>query len=556
MSSRLLQLPAEILTAIPVYLPNRDIKSLRLTCQTLHATSKLRLERVFLSANPRNIDVFRAIAEHEVLRKQIVEIVWDDTLLQDEPGPRRSGYEGSPNFDPEFNEDFEIVEHIDYDDYDEDGNDRYDYKANKDDDDDDSDDEECPGWFAKACMKNLSEIEGYKSSDVHRPDPIALAKLVAHISMTRSWHYYKNLLRQQKDIIATGAKAETEAFEYGLQRFPALRRITIAPVTHGWLLRPLYETPMIRAFPRYFNYPVPRGWLMGRPMQRLWEDTSESEKATWRGFRHATKALAARAQQQKEGVTELVVDVSQVLTGLNAHIFDDECAEQRNLVALLGLPNFRRLDLALAVGGLGHHGWRAFRSGCLRRTLAAAPALEHVSLVTDLLDKPDCYDDSLPSMVLLRDVFPLDTWANLRHFGISRFPVRQGDLFSLLQAMPATLRSLELSFLFFLEGNYRDLVADMRDRLGWRERPADRRPRVTIGLPDPLDTPRRGIWADRPVEAFLYHDAPNPFGAERCGVDQISYGWGGLVKDAFDPAFERPWVGFKELQNLGHIRSI
>ena len=556
MAPELLQLPVEILTAIPVYLPNRDIKSLRLSCRALLATSKLRLERVFLSANSRNIEVFKAIADHEVLRRQIVEIIWDDARLKDEPAPRRSGDPESPNFDPEFDPDFDEVEEIevDYDDID-DGND-------DDDDDSDSDDEECPPWFAIACRKNLQDIKNYTRNDVHWPDPIALAKLVAHISLTRSWQHYQNLLQQQREILAIDADAE--AFEYGLQRFPALRRVTITPVAHGWLVsRPLYETPMIRAFPPSFNYPVPCGWPVERPTQRLWENTSESEKNTWRGFRLATRALAKqtlakKTQKQKQGVTEIVIDVNQTLTGLNAHIFDEECAEQRDLVAVLCRPNFQRLDLALAVGGLEHYGWRAFRSGCLRRTLAAAPALTHVSLVTDLVDDPDPNYNGQPSgdhnFIPLHDIFPVNTWAHLSHFRLSRFLVRQGNLFSFLEALPATLRSLELSFLVFLDGNYRDLFADIRN-LGWHDRPADERPRVAIGLHNPLHNPKRGVWADRLVEAFLYHDAPNPFGADGWTASRIPYGWGGLVKDSFDPAFERPWVLFGELQKLGYIRT-
>ncbi|KAJ9142662.1 F-box domain, cyclin-like [Pleurostoma richardsiae] len=550
-SSTLLQLPAEILTAIPLYLSNRDVKSLRLSCKALHAISLLRLDRVFLSANPRNIEVFRAISEHEVLRRQILEIIWDDARLKDEPGSRKSGDPESPNFDPGFDGLENMDEDEDY--YDDgDGEDEYD-DAN----------EGYPQWFVKACGKNLQDIKSHENLDVDRPDHVARAELIAQISLKRSWQYYEQLLQQQRDVLATGSDAE--AFEYGLQRFPALQRITITPAAHGLLFRPLYETPMIRAFPPSFNYPNPCSWPVKKQTQRLWEDTSESEKDTWRGFRIVMRALAASGaascdqQQQKRVVTEIVVEVNQLLTGLNAHIFDEGCPEQRDLVTILRRPNFRRLDLALAVGGLEHYGWRAFRSGCLRRTLAAAPELEHASFETDLADEPDPSYNGLPSgdhhFIPLRDVLPVDAWTCLRHFGLARFPVRQGDLLSFLAALPATLRSVELSFLFFSDGNYRDLVADLRDQLGWRGRPAEQRPRVAIGLPDTLGLSRRGIWADRPVEEFIYHDGLNPFGADGWGVNQIPYGLGGVVKDAFDPAFERPWVDYNELKRLGYIKA-
>jgi hypothetical protein len=55
---------------------------------TLSRIAHLRLKRVFLSANLRNIEVLRAIADHEVLRHNIVEIIWDDVRLIDHgPSP-------------------------------------------------------------------------------------------------------------------------------------------------------------------------------------------------------------------------------------------------------------------------------------------------------------------------------------------------------------------------------------------------------------------------------------------------------------------------------------
>ncbi|KAK8097487.1 hypothetical protein PG984_016626 [Apiospora sp. TS-2023a] len=79
--SQLLSCPTEILIAICRHLPNRDVKSLRLSCTRLKSVCQLRLDRVFISANPRNVAVFNAVAADEVLRHQVVEIVWDDALL-------------------------------------------------------------------------------------------------------------------------------------------------------------------------------------------------------------------------------------------------------------------------------------------------------------------------------------------------------------------------------------------------------------------------------------------------------------------------------------------
>lgn len=577
-SSALQQLPHELLAAISNGLPNRDIKSLRLTCKALCVTSQLRWERVFLSANPRNIEVFRAIADHEEIRRLISEIVWDDALLRDGPLPEKPPRPPWINFvhNPWFDDDGEDEDEIDdTDDIDGDENeddsssssssedqDEDEDKAEEPQDDvkdqdsnnDDDEEERLPSWFVKACEGNLRDIRIYLG--LRQPDQFTLTKLSSETSMEGSWKYYQQLLLQQRDVLATNSDAD--AFEYGLQRFPALRRVTITPVAHGWLPRPLYETPMIRAFPLGFNYPIPCSWPVRELFQKPWEMASEDDKNIWRGFRFATRALAAiRAasqQQQVHGITELVINVNQMLTGLNAHMFGQECAEQSNLATILRHPNFQRLDLALALGGQELVDYRAFRSGLLRQMLKAALAIEHVSLTTDMANfpMPRSVIDGGPEprhFVPLRDIFPVECWTRLRYFRLSRFLVRQDDLFSFLAALPPTLRSIELTFLLFRRGNYRDLFTDVRDQLRWRERPAEQRPSVVIAMRD--NRPRRGLWLGGIVNDFLYNDGPNPFVADQGKM--VALGCGAVYKDAVDPDFERPYAQLSELVRLGYL---
>jgi hypothetical protein len=61
-------LPLELWREITSHLPNRDIKSMRLASKQYSNAVELRLQRVFLSANPLNIEVFRAVADHEKFR--------------------------------------------------------------------------------------------------------------------------------------------------------------------------------------------------------------------------------------------------------------------------------------------------------------------------------------------------------------------------------------------------------------------------------------------------------------------------------------------------------
>jgi hypothetical protein len=74
----ILKFPDEILHLIISFLPNRDVKNVRLTNRRMAANSKLRIERVFISPNYRNIEVFLAVARHSYFRNQVKEIIWDD----------------------------------------------------------------------------------------------------------------------------------------------------------------------------------------------------------------------------------------------------------------------------------------------------------------------------------------------------------------------------------------------------------------------------------------------------------------------------------------------
>lgn len=79
--SHLIRLPATTYTFIISHLPNRDIKSLRLTCKFFHGIAPLRFHRVFISAHQRDIQVLYAIADSETFRYGVTELIWDDARL-------------------------------------------------------------------------------------------------------------------------------------------------------------------------------------------------------------------------------------------------------------------------------------------------------------------------------------------------------------------------------------------------------------------------------------------------------------------------------------------
>src|SRR5690349_4110810 len=77
-------LPIELLDQIISSLSNHSIKNLRQTCTFLSRVAQLRFDRLFLSTNPRDIEVFTAIAQDDTLRLSVRGIIYDDARFWDE----------------------------------------------------------------------------------------------------------------------------------------------------------------------------------------------------------------------------------------------------------------------------------------------------------------------------------------------------------------------------------------------------------------------------------------------------------------------------------------
>ncbi|KAK2877264.1 hypothetical protein FQN49_001288 [Arthroderma sp. PD_2] len=517
----LLLLPLELLLSISSYLSNRDLKNLRLTCASLRDRVLLRLDRVFLSPNGRNIEVFRAIASHETYRRRVVEIIWDEARLIDWP-PKNAR---SSNASLMASQTGVWYAHI--------ACNCEDCACNTP--------EGCPAWFTHICRENIADLIRRIPYSVKQQNHIAKAEQVAaDLPLRQSWIYYKGLLETQKVALRSGA--DIKAFKFGLKQFPALKKITTTSAAHGWLFSPLYETPMIRDFPRGFNYPIPRGLPFSyhqdiplKPGARSFK-AEKIRKDQWRGFQTATRLLALG---QDHHVSELVVDVNQLRNGLSYHIFNEPCREYDNLTTLLRRPGFSRLDLAVFVGKQTSENWSSSRLSRLHEALACAPELQHFSICTD---QRNSYHDSkgpISALTPLQTIFPVDRWRRLQHFGLSGFPVSQDNLLALLAALPPTLRSIEFGFLVFLKKgeSHRTLLEQMRDTLGWRDRAVEERPRVSIMLKRYASIEGRSTWVGESVAEFLYGDGENPFSGNQ---DDIKDGMG-VDRDSihFDPVYER-----------------
>ncbi|KAJ6017488.1 hypothetical protein N7451_000867 [Penicillium sp. IBT 35674x] len=549
----LFRLPFELWDAVLSYLSNQDIKSMRLVCRQFSITATLPFQQVFLSANPLTIEVFHAIADHEIFRHRVTEIIWDDTRFIG--GPPKVIC--APGWDDEMMSDGEESYWGDepYCDRDLECGDRdEEYLGSQD-------QTECPWWFWEECYYNLGEVRYRRSRDVDRPDHLARSEQIAAQPPWREcWEYYQGLLRQQGDVLA--ASSDENAFLYGLERFPSLSKITITPSAHGYLFSPLYATPMIRAFPRGFNYPIPHGWswpiFRESPLAYSWNRLDEAHRDKFRGFRIVMRALA----EEEHNISQLIIDAYQQPTGINCTIFDEPCEEYDNLVKVLQHPGFRRLDLALIVRGNEHPmvDWRSFRNGRLRQGLSQASDMEEFRLRTTASPTHLGIPEAAHNFIPLLSIFPFEKWSKLHHFELSRFFVKDFDIISMLAALPLTVRSVQLGFLSFVEsgGSWYSLAMEMRKQIQenilWSDRDTTSHPKITIvdsGIADPWHKfPHgRAVWIEKELHDFLYRKGQMPFDP-RIG---IMFGFG-TWKDLFEPSFERPYDSKTVLKMKGNVK--
>lgn len=247
----------------------------------------------------------------------------------------------------------------------------------------------CPNWFKDACEENIDILKLRKNRDVDRPDHLARREQVlAQPSLRECWEHYQHLLRQQNDVIADNS--DLQAFLYGVKQFPALKRVTITPAAHGNLFAPLYWTPTIRAFPKGFNYPIPRGWLYPRinlePANAYAWNQYPELKEQYRGFRTAMRVLA----NEPNSVSELVMTSNFLPTGINCTIFDEPCEEYDHFATVLKNPGYHCLDMTLLDCEESQQGletcWRSLLNGHLHNALSEAKEMEELRLHTTFSD--------------------------------------------------------------------------------------------------------------------------------------------------------------------------
>ncbi|RKL49773.1 hypothetical protein BFJ72_g1229 [Fusarium proliferatum] len=517
------RLPAEVLNEILCELHNIDLKNLRQTCTYFKDVAHLRLSRLFLSPNLRDIEIFRAVADHETLRLQVTEIIYDDARFD-------SAHE--MEWFSWYNEERDIGEVTGV-----------------------------PDWYRHVYRENRKMVERAKPR--HRQVKEAFEHL---LSPAEAFKHFKRLWQEQQETIATNRDAD--ALKYGLLRFPNLKRVVVSPAAHGKPGLPWYLTPTIRSLPRGLLYPIERGWPLIRMHSNFPEakDWDSSEKDKWRGYCLVSRIIAQHLRENPESkLADLAIDTNHLRTGISCRIFDDaENSEIEDLNTILSHPGFAALNLSLHCGNQCNMNWCSFRSNHLRNTLSKARHIQNFNLLTNVVyvddfyydsDDPDEDRDEGDHFIPLQSIFPVNDWHQLRHFGLCRFIVKKDDVIEFLEALPPTLESVELSFFIFMpdSGDYYSLVHDMRQKLGWRGRDSENQPKIVVRVDVSFGRVYGAVMMDvsREVTSFMYQDGENPFSEDEGCVEEpyipqsdTPEGNGRLL-DAFDPSYEEPNVSLR-----------
>ncbi|KAM5448805.1 hypothetical protein McanMca71_004483 [Microsporum canis] len=233
---------------------------------------------------------------------------------------------------------------------------------------------------------------------------------------------------------------------------------------------------------------MPRAWVSSEekifPVNAIpWnEETDESLKDQWRGFRVVTRALAKQAG--KLGVSELIIDPCSHKMGINYRIFNGPCRELSNFTTMLEQPGFKCLDLALFVGGKDDSVWTPFNDSHYHSALSKCADLEHFLFHTD------------------RGIYATED-LSMEHFT---------SLLSLFPCTSATLRTVELSQLLFIKNgeNYNTLLTGMRDTLDWKDRAVENWPQVR------KPSAMLNAYMEQAVSNYLYGDGENPMQVGPC----------------------------------------
>lgn len=431
---RLSILPPEVQLVLAGFIPNRDIKSLRLTCKQASKTFLPRFDRVFISPNRRALDIFKAIAEDERFRHQVREIAWDDCRF----------YAWNT---------YDMNRWGDYCRY--------------------SDSVRTLETFTNELQKYLDGLESFGNPPDDDPDVPWLSPhedkdnrwgtctTCNPVDYEASFKRYEKLFREQDAIIRE--EEDRVVFRLGLAAFPRLRTVTI---TNGvYQLNDKCKTPLaVDILPGIVipeRWAWPSGFSANFP-SHPWLQVSK----IYRGFTVATEELANGTHQIENFIVR--DEDERGCSGIGQQLLKPRNRTLESFQALVARPGLKRLELPIFSARFGRHGglesryhdWDFLRNGILRNTLSQASDLEHFcfSVSGRFAHDTNWLTYGNADCTPLLSFLPVSCWPNLRHLALYQLFVELEDLGRLLRELPETVETIHLGDINVLDLFDRDLI--------------------------------------------------------------------------------------------------
>ncbi|EGX88867.1 Cyclin-like F-box [Cordyceps militaris CM01] len=595
-SDLLLQLPRELRDPIFAELPLKDIKNLRQSSKTANEMTSFRIfRRVFLSRNPRNIEVFLQIANHKHYRLQVEEIVLDEAFLTEYSDQtrdrfqrgrevnirarRRRADEIPPTRDSgkEATAVCEAQRLLIQDK-------KQDTEKNKGNEEKEegqkSAAEKQRAWVAlvkeaTAVCEAQRLLFQDKKQDTEKNKGNEEGQESAADIEQRDWAFYQGLLKEQTSIYYEhGEEFDQDyvALRHGLAHFTNLKAIIITSNAHGQLFMPEYQTPIMRKFPPDFNYPLPASNMCGKAHKKNqhWPtaarvDASPGEvaplpfayppKSQWNGLCKVIEALDALPENHK--LTKLVVGISQVEMGVEPKWIARRSPFYEKFIKLISRPQFRELGLMLEITQTEYERLQqlltryeeATQMGEVPRELMAWEVIAAVPHIESLsLRQMPCTAEASSLCLPLQLIFPRFT--HLKYLRLWSFTATTLDLIDFLSGMPKSLKRVDLvdtlpAYAHSASENLdpqellRGMLEVMKAKSLWKTWPANARPNLRIARCLGF-APYYQHCFKTEVDAFLHGDGPNPFRGSEDGdplsprTDEVK----GVIRGTRYPSFE------------------
>lgn len=398
-------LPNDIVQIIADFLPNEDVKRLRLVDRRFHANSILRFPRVYISPNHRNIEVLKAVATHDQFRRQVKEVVWDDALLLDWVA---------------------ILE--------DDENDVLDMREWED---------ACDTSFGD-WKSNLDADSRYQTYRQLYAEQQAIIAAGADAEALRDALPLFDAL-ERMTVTPTAWRPDLSRPRYRtpmMRDFPPEFR---CPIPVGWMRS---EDELERQFEE----------------DSVWQDI----KDPWHGFRVVLKELARCERAISEFVCEVKGESTGIAWQLFDES-PENCEDLRNLEIICGRGLCRLELVVHVMFAQYMPGLDALSRSRLRSILEKATEMERFSLQTNADDDlGDEYIDDFDRELHALDVIPVTNWPNLRHLTLSHLYVIPEDFLLFLRRLPPTVESITLhSLTAHPDPSWAKIFQAVKDELAW-----------------------------------------------------------------------------------------